>query len=98
MGFPGHILPLRRPWLELCEEPLLPLYPRCVLSHLLQHLLKRCVPRGDDLDLGRGFNLGQNLDGVTGRDRASKPLARFGAIEWRARSRLYESLAVVPQN
>ena len=29
---------------------------------------------------------------------ASKPFARFGAIEWRARSRLYECLVVVPQN
>ena len=25
-----------------------------------------------------------DLDGVTGRGRASKPLARFGAMEWRA--------------
>src|SRR5438105_11892929 len=44
--------------------------------------------------------LAQNVDGVTGRRRCSKPLARYGAWWWRARWRLAVGFArqvVVPQ-
>jgi len=46
----GYVLPLRRPWLELGKEALLPLYPWGALTHPLEYLLKRCVHWGDDFD------------------------------------------------